>query len=240
MSRPLIKSEVADRSSCSWSTEDQKFKVVFNYLPTGLRIDLRNGTRGLTDIDSIAIGVKNPHTRIHDVVLAPWQDEAFLHLILKDFASSRTEHCIRRIRFPANRRELIPGDHSAIVHTSYEEAWLQHMVFSDRSKKFLLPFTNDRRAAVLLSTQFSNHPVYTFAEDASITSCGFMKGEEWWMGARVLIAGTRRLVVQASGRQRYLLPSSWPSDGRVRVLADGAIEASKEAYGDQWRRVGTF
>lgn len=239
MLRPLTKIEAADRSSCSWHTDDGSFRIVFRYLPNEIRIDLRSGSLNLTNVRQSCIRIENANVRIQDVVLAPWQEEAFLHLTLQAFASPSVEHCVQRIRFPP-RGQLSGTDHTGTVQTKGDQSWLSLIAFSQKSRKFLLPFMDENRAASLLANQFSNRPVYTFPEDASVMSCGFMKGEEWWVAAQIFTPKGRRLVAQATGRSRFYLPESWPSDGRIRVLEDGTIQASKMAYGDVWQKVGAF
>lgn len=239
MLRPLNKTEVVDRSSCSWYTDDGTFRITFRYLPGEIRVDLRSGSLNLTNVSQKCIKVENANVRVHDVVLAPWQEEAFLHLTLQAFASPYIEHCVQRIRFPP-RGQLSGTDHTATVQTKGDQSWLPLISFSQKSRKFLLPFMDENRAANLLANQFSNRPVYAFPEDAAIMACGYMKGEEWWVAARVFTPKGRRFVVQAAGQSRFYLPESWPSDGRIRVLDDGTIQASKMAYGDVWQRVGAF
>ena len=248
MSRPLTKSESADGNEVAWYTDDKSFLMVVRHVAGEFIFDITFGKAKYTGIRSRKIGVSLPDPRVDEVYLPPWEEEVFFQISSRTFGRSTVKQYVQRLHVPL-RRGISVLDSTAILTRATPEPWLSRMVFYAKSKDLLLPYLDEKHRWMLLATSLysSSSPAHRLQDNEELDSCGFWCEGKWWISATANTPKGQRHRLFAESKHKvsappyvYELPSTWARDGRLRLLEDGTIQASREAYGDRWTKAGTF
>lgn len=240
MSRSLTKIERHNGAEVGWYADDGSFEMIFYYRPGSTTFDVKNDNVRLKGMQQKHLKLDSSDMRIEDLCLAPWRDELFIHVIFRPWGQSTIEHYVQRLKLPSHKNVIYAADSTETVTTAYPCYWLSKIGFDHTDRNVILPFMDENRCTALLVRNLERPPSSIITDDVDLIECGFVHKDVWWFSASVNTPKGRRWFAQAFGKPRLYLPCVLPQNGRIRVLRDGSVQASKEPVGDNWKTYGTF